>query len=87
VVVNNREVLARFEGHNLILVLQGHLHVNEMLRWRNTTFLTGGAVCGKWWRGVWHGTDAGFGVLKLRGDHVDWEYIDYGWDARRPAGV
>lgn len=85
VVVNNREVLAAFEGHRLLLVLQGHLHVNEMLRWRDTTFITGGAVSGKWWRGNWHGTEEGFGVLTLRRDRVEWEYVDYGWAARRPA--
>ena len=83
VVVNNREVLDCFAKHRLHLVLQGHLHVNEMLRWRGTTFITGGAVCGKWWRGSWHGTDAGFGVLTLRPDRVDWEYKEIGWLPRR----
>ncbi len=84
VVVNGREVIRLFEDHNLLLVLQGHLHVDEMLRWQNTTFITGGAVSGKWWRGSWHGTGEGFGVLTLRRDRVDWEYLGYGWDARRP---
>lgn len=84
VIVNNREVLAAFADHCLHVVLQGHLHVNEMLRWRDTTFITGGAVSGKWWRGAWHGTEEGFGVLTLRPDRVDWEYIDIGWTARRP---
>jgi len=84
VVVNNREVLELFEEHNLLLVLQGHLHVDEMLRWRGTTFITGGAVSGKWWRGPWHGTDAGYGVITIRADRVEWEYHGYGWKARRP---
>jgi hypothetical protein len=39
------------------------------------TFITGGALCGKWWRGAWHGTGEGFGVLTLRPDRVDWEYV------------
>ena len=84
VVVNNREVLDCFAKHRLHLVLQGHLHVNEMLRWRGTTFITGGAVCGSWWRGRYHGTDAGFGVLTMRPDRVDWEYKEIGWVPRRP---
>ena len=87
VVENGKEVLGLFRGRNLILVLQGHLHVNEMLRWRGVTFITGGAVCGKWWRGAWYGTEEGFGVLTLDGDRIDWRYVDYGWEARRPAGV
>lgn len=87
VIVNNREVLALFDQHNLLLVLQGHLHVNEMIRWKNTTFITGGAVAGKWWRGNWHGTEEGFGVVTIENGRVDWQYIDYGWTARRPEGV
>jgi len=86
VVVNNTEVLALFAEHNLVLVLQGHLHVSEMLRWRNTTFITGGAVCAKWWRGPYFGTEEGFNAITLHRDRVEWEYIDYGWNARRPAG-
>lgn len=84
VVGNNREVLELFSDHNLLLVLQGHLHVDEMLRWRGTTFITGGAICGKWWRGSWHGTGEGYGLLTLRRDRVDWEYHGYGWKALRP---
>lgn len=84
VVTNNLEVLDRFSEHNLLLVLQGHLHVDELLRWRDTTFVTGGAVCGKWWRGAWHGTRNGYGVVTLRKDRVDWRYVSYPWEARRP---
>ena len=84
VVVNNYEVLRILEDHNVILVLQGHLHAKELLMWRETTFIVGGAICGKWWRGPWHGTEEGFNVLTLTGSRVGWEYIDYGWEARRP---
>jgi 3',5'-cyclic AMP phosphodiesterase CpdA len=84
VVTDARETLELFREHHLALVLQGHLHVDEMLRWQGTTFVTGGAVCGKWWRGSWHGTREGFGVVTLRRDRVDWEYVHYGWTARRP---
>ncbi len=84
VIGNNVDVLEAFSGHNLRLVLQGHMHVKEMIRWRDTTFITGGALSGKWWRGPWHGTDAGFTVVTLNGDHMAWEYIEYGWRARRP---
>jgi 3',5'-cyclic AMP phosphodiesterase CpdA len=87
VVVNNRQVLDLFADHNLLLVLQGHLHVDEMLRWRDTTFITGGAVCGRWWRGPWHGTREGYGVLTLRPDRVEWQYQTYGWQAKRPPNL
>ncbi len=84
VMVNNKEVLSLFEDHNLILILQGHLHVIEMLRWRNATFITGGAISGKWWRGPRMDTGEGFCVITLRGDRVEWEYVEYVWEARRP---
>jgi len=84
VIVNNRQVLELFDRHNLLLVLQGHLHVDEMIRWRGTTFITGGAVCGKWWRGAWHGTSEGFGTVTLRKGRAEWKYHSYGWEARRP---
>lgn len=83
IVTNGREVLALFEGRNLVLCLQGHLHVNELLRWRDTTFITGGAICGAWWRGSRQGTEEGFGVVTLRDNRVEWDYVDYGWQARR----
>jgi len=83
VVVNNFEILKVFESHNVILVLQGHLHVKEMIRWRDTTFIVGGAVSGKWWRGPWYGTEEGFNIITLKGNRVEWEYFDYGWTAHR----
>jgi hypothetical protein len=85
-VVNNTDVLALFAEHNLVLVLQGHLHVSELLRWRSTTFITGGAICAKWWRGPYFGTEEDFNAITLRRDRVEWEYLDYGWHARHPAG-
>jgi 3',5'-cyclic AMP phosphodiesterase CpdA len=77
VVADNRTLIGLFQGHNLVLVLQAHLHVDEMLRWQGTTFITGGAVCGGWWSGPWHGTAEGFGVVTLGRDRIDWEYCRY----------
>lgn len=84
VVINTTEVLNLFAEHNLILVLQGHLHVTEAVQWRGTTFLTGGAVCGNWWKGTYFDTSEGINTITLRGDRIDWDYVDYGWTARRP---
>jgi 3',5'-cyclic AMP phosphodiesterase CpdA len=81
---NNEEVLALFEDHNLLIVLQGHMHVDEVIKWRGTTFITCGAVSGQWWRGPYYGTEEGFGIVRLNGDRVEWEYIEYPWEARRP---
>jgi len=74
IICNNLEVLECFNDHNLHLVLQGHLHINEFIRWNSTTFVTGGALCGRWWQGANYGTPAGFGVLTLRRQHIEWDY-------------
>ena len=87
IVTNNRDVIAAFHARNVVLVLQGHLHVDEFIRYRGTTYITGGAVCGQWWRGPRSGTEEGFGIVTLRPGQVDWQYVDYGWEARRPAGT
>jgi 3',5'-cyclic AMP phosphodiesterase CpdA len=84
VVVNNLDVLNILEKYNVVLVLQGHLHVKELIRWQDTFFVCGGAVCGKWWRGSWFGTEEGFNIITLTGNHVEWEYAAYGWRALRP---
>lgn len=81
VMVDNLAILGLFAEHRLLLVLQGHLHVAEVIRWRNTTFITGGAVCANWWRGAYLGTEEGFYVIDLEGDKVNWQYVDYGWHA------
>ena len=72
------------ENHNVVLVLQGHLHVKELIRWQGIRFVVGGAICGKWWRGPWYGTEEGFNLITLTESQIEWEYIDYGWAARRP---
>jgi 3',5'-cyclic AMP phosphodiesterase CpdA len=84
IVANNLDVLDAFKNHNLVLVLQGQLHVSQYVQWKNTAFISGGAISGKWWRGSWHGTKEGFTLVTLRDNDVEWEYLTYGWRARRP---
>lgn len=77
VVRNNLKVLEMFKAHNLSLVLQGHLHINEFMRWNQTTFITGGALCGKWWQGSNFGTPPGFGIVTMGVSGVEWSYRTY----------
>jgi Icc protein len=79
VITNSREVLELFNGHNLKLVLQGHLHAYEDIYVNGIHFITGGAVCAKWWSGPRHGMEEGFLMVHVSGDEIDSEYIDYGW--------
>ena len=81
---NSREVLDTLEGHNVIAVLQGHTHINETVWWRNTPFITSGAVCGNWWHGSRWGTPEGFTVLDLANGVPRWRYETYGWKSPAP---
>ncbi|MBN1953250.1 MAG: metallophosphoesterase [Bacteroidales bacterium] len=82
VVSNSRDVLLMLYRHNLKLVLQGHHHIIEALSFQNkVTFLTGGAVSAYWWGGPREGMEEGFMLIKLRNGEVDWEYVDFGWEA------
>jgi Icc protein len=79
VVVNAKEVLEKFSGYNLRLVLQGHLHIVEEIIYRDTHFITGGAVSAYWWRGPRDGFEEGFLVIDVRGNNFSWRYEDFGW--------
>jgi Icc protein len=80
VVVNGKEVRELFRDHNLKLVLQGHLHYFESIKVFGTEYITAGSVAGEWWEGTYMDTEEGFLLLKVKGEDVDWEYVDYGWD-------
>jgi hypothetical protein len=80
--MNQQEVLAPFRNMNLKLVLQGHLHALEEINLQDRVrFITGGAVCGYWWRTPDDSDlQEGFLQVKVVGDDFTWKYIDYGWN-------
>ncbi len=65
-VANSDEVVTIFDKHNVIGVLQGHTHVWEQVEWHGVRYVTGGAVCGNWWKGSHKGTAEGFTVVNVR---------------------
>jgi len=78
---NAPDVLAAFQGHNVVAVLQGHLHVNELVVLKNTQYILGGAVCGNWWRGVRMGYPEGFTMVSARDGRITTRYETYGFKA------
>ena len=83
-VENSPEVLALFENHKVIAVLQGHLHVNEAVHYKNCDFLTSGAVCGNWWHGTRMGFPEGFTKVSLRNGALTTTYETYGFHSVDP---
>jgi 3',5'-cyclic-AMP phosphodiesterase len=83
-VANAPEVLAAFEGHNVVAVLQGHTHVNEIVDHKGTRYITSGAVCGNWWHGPRMGFPEGFTVVSVRDGKVSTRYETYGFQSVDP---
>ncbi len=83
-VANAPQVIAAFEGHNVIAVLQGHTHVNEIVEYKNTKYITGGAVCGNWWHGPRMGFPEGFTVVSLHQGKISTRYETSGFQTVDP---
>jgi 3',5'-cyclic-AMP phosphodiesterase len=81
VVTNSSEILNLLFPYNLKAVLQGHTHIRETIVYNGCQFLTSGAVCGNWWKGLRMGHPEGFGVLTVKGDQINWRYETYGFRA------
>jgi len=81
---NAYEVLALFSSHRVIAVLQGHWHMNEVVTFRGTPYVTCGAVSGNWWHGTRWGTPEGFTVVSLRNGRITWRYETYGFQSVDP---
>ena len=83
-VANAPDVLDKFEGYNVLAVLQGHTHINENVAYKGTQYITSGAVCGDWWRGPRLGTPEGFSVISLRNGRLSTRYETYGFHSIVP---
>jgi Icc protein len=76
---NTVDVLPLFAGHNVLAVLQGHLHVNEIVRFKGVDYITSGAVSGNWWHGPRMGFPEGFTVVSLKNGVLSTRYETYGF--------
>ncbi|MCD8539677.1 MAG: metallophosphoesterase [Leadbetterella sp.] len=74
--VNQKKVFDLFSGHNLKLVLQGHMHLYEEIKVKEVQFITAGAVSGNWWNGAYHGTKPGYLEVELDNHSIKWIYKD-----------
>jgi len=86
-VANSDEVVALFEGHNVLAVFQGHTHVNERVEWHSVPYITSGAVSGNWWKGTRMGAAEGYTVVSLRGGKLTTRYETYGFHSVDPQNT
>ncbi|GAN54849.1 metallophosphoesterase family protein [Tanticharoenia sakaeratensis] len=83
-VVNAAEIVHLLRGYNVLAVLQGHTHVNEVVTCFGIPFITGGAVSGNWWKGVHLGTPEGYTMVSVADNRVTTEYRTYGFRSVDP---
>jgi 3',5'-cyclic-AMP phosphodiesterase len=86
-VANAYEVIALFEGRNVLGVLQGHLHFNETILWKGVPYMTNGAVSGNWWHGTRLGTPEGFTVVQIHQGKLATRYETYGFHTVDPQNT
>lgn len=81
--VDARRIGTLFTKHpNVKLCLSGHLHLFDRCQYNDVWYVCNGAVCGGWWKGDYHETPAGYGVVDLYADGTfDAQYVAYGWAA------
>lgn len=83
-VANAYEVIALLTQYNVLVVLQGHIHINETVLYKGIPFVTCGAVSGDWWHGAHWGTPEGYTVVTLRDGKATWHYETYGFKTISP---
>src|SRR5271170_540478 len=86
-VANANQVLDLFAGHNVLGVLQGHTHVNELVQWKGVPYITSGAVCGNWWHGTRLGTPEGFTVVTVANNKLTTRYEPSGFKSVAPQNT
>lgn len=74
-----------FEGSNVKLVLQGHVHIREQFEYNGIRYITSGAVSGSWWNGPRYGHPEGYATVSFSGEDFTWTYHTYGWAVKQQA--
>ncbi len=83
-VANSAAVIALLARHNILAVFQGHLHINELVNYKNCQYACCGAVCGNWWHGPRLDFPEGFSIVSLREGKISWRYETYGFQSVAP---
>lgn len=85
-ICNTKEVFEVLNAYNVKLILQGHQHIYEQIQERNRWFVTAGAVSAYWWGGPFLETKEGYLLVHVDGKaNLSWEYVNYGWKAKKIA--
>jgi 3',5'-cyclic-AMP phosphodiesterase len=78
-VANAAEVIPLLERHAVLAVLQGHIHIVENVQHHGIQFVSGGAVCGNWWRGPHYGDREGVTFVTVSAEGITTRYVPTGF--------
>jgi Icc protein len=78
---NGTAVIRLLAKYNVKIVLQGHVHIVEELRYKNTTYITGGSLSNARKDPNFEHPD-GFVVVDVKGDEFRWKYAAYPWTSK-----
>ena len=83
-VANSEQVVPLLEKYSVIALLQGHTHIVENVRHHGIEYVTGGAVCGNWWRGPQFGDREGVTFVTVENGTVTTKYVPTGFESQSP---
>ena len=78
-IVNSDYMIPMLEHYNVIALLQGHTHIVESVHRHGMQYLTGGAVCGNWWKGSQYGDREGVTFVTVDNGSVTTRYVPTGF--------
>jgi 3',5'-cyclic-AMP phosphodiesterase len=84
-VSNSNQVIPLLEKNNVIALLQGHTHIVEDVHHHGIQYVTGGAVCGNWWKGPQFGDREGVTFVTVENGTVSTRYVPTGFVSIAPA--
>jgi predicted phosphodiesterase len=80
-IVNSDYMIPLIEKYNVIALLQGHTHIVENVQRHGIQYVTGGAVCGNWWKGMQYGDREGVTFVTVDNGTVSTHYVPTGFSS------
>jgi predicted phosphodiesterase len=78
---NSDQIVPLLEKNNVIALLQGHTHIVEDVHRHGIRYVTGGAVCGNWWKGAQFGDHEGVTFVTVDNGNVTTSYTPTGFQS------
>jgi Icc protein len=78
-ILNSDIIVPMLENYNVIALLQGHTHIVENVHRHGIQYMTGGAVCGNWWKGTQFGDREGVTFVTVDNGTVSSKYVPTGF--------